>query len=401
VAFSSDGNVLATAGYNITLWNVETGDPLKVLGTGDQIFVNSLKFGPEGHILVSGREDGAVLVWSLDDNYMHVRSTVKSTEGSEFGALDLDTAGEKIAIGHRDGLISFWDTAAQKTAELPREHANPIRALAFVEEGTTLLSGDGQGLIVQWDLVTDEAGVIADLGSLHVLAFGAGGHLMAWSPSGGSREVFLRDISLGVLSEKVFLGSHHQVQSIAISPDGEMLAAGDWSGFITFWDVASSEIISQVHYLDSAWYLAFSPDSRLLAAGSGNGTVLLVDIQGAFDISELRGHRSYISALAFGQEGKILVTGDTDGRIILWDVEGSRMITDLPEHSSAIHSLDLDRNGRFLVSGSRGQVDIYVLDPEEWLSEVCTIAGRGVTQWEWLQFVGADIPYAPVCTYKK
>src|SRR4051794_18695840 len=58
------------------------------------------------------------------------------------------------------------------------------------------------------------------------------------------------------------------VETVALSPDGQLLASGDASGAIRVWNVSSRHEVTSfpAHHLD-VWCLAFSPDGRILASG--------------------------------------------------------------------------------------------------------------------------------------
>jgi WD40 repeat protein len=75
-----------------------------------------------------------------------------------------------------------------------------------------------------------------------------------------------------------------QVNSVAFSPDGKMLAAACENGTIELWEVATHRRRATLKgHTDRVNSVAFSDDGRLLAAGGcdhdGNGTIRLWDVR--------------------------------------------------------------------------------------------------------------------------
>jgi WD40 repeat protein len=70
------------------------------------------------------------------------------------------------------------------------------------------------------------------------------------------------------------------VRSVAFSPDGSLLAAGDWAGAVNIWDVATQQRLGPplkwgAQGVES---LAWSPDGRTLAAGGYQSGITLWNV---------------------------------------------------------------------------------------------------------------------------
>ena len=65
------------------------------------------------------------------------------------------------------------------------------------------------------------------------------------------------------------------MNAISISPDGTLAAAGDETGAVTVWEVATSRYESLLGHAGHVNDVAFSPHSRALASAGKDGTVRL------------------------------------------------------------------------------------------------------------------------------
>jgi WD40 repeat protein len=249
-------------------------------------------FSPDGSWLAlsSGGEGiAAVTLWNYQSG--QEIKTLTAGEGS-LESLGISPDGNFLAAGTGQidssgtvtgGQAVVWDVASGAIAQaLP--HENWVTSLAFDPDGRVLATGTA---------TLDSSGTVA--GSLVTL----------WDLETGQQ---VRSID--------FPGDH--VVSLAFSPDGTLLAAGNWSGELLLWDVGNESPATTLGtHSDPVVDLAFSPDGRLLAAGflsAGPGTVEIWEPASGELLTSLEGQR-----LAFSPDGAALASIVFDS-VRLWGI---------------------------------------------------------------------------------
>ncbi|PMB50790.1 hypothetical protein CEN40_00890 [Fischerella thermalis CCMEE 5205] len=178
-------------------------------------------------------------------------------------------------------------------------------------------------------------------------------HLSIWQAD--LRKVNLHDVNFqnADLAKSVFSETFGGIMSVAFSPDGKLLAAGDSNGEIHLWQVADGKqlLILRGH---ANWVvsLAFSPDSRILASGSSDCTVKLWDVGTGGCLHSLHEHGNEVWSVAFSPEGDKLVSGCDDQLIRLWSVRTGECLKIFQGHTNWVLSVAFSLDGQTLVSGS-------------------------------------------------
>ena len=123
---------------------------------------------------------------------------------------------------------------------------------------------------------------------------------------------------------RYFINGHTDtVWSVAISPDGKMIASASEDNTIGLWDMATgapSRPALTGHSL-GARTVAFSPDGGYLASGGDDGKVILWDVNQGFSSKIIYSSAgAWVYRLAFSPDGKYIGASFTDKSVVVWSM---------------------------------------------------------------------------------
>ncbi len=281
VAFSPDGRLVATGamGDPVRLWEANTGKLVRLLGELEHApSAFALAFSPDGRALAVGSYNGQVKLWDVTTG-----SALRAFQGHDHNVLCLafTTDGKALASGSYDGTVRVTEVATGKEVRKFRVMKEPAWAVALSPDATLAACGDqADTTVLLWDVTTGkELRRLTRSGSGSIrLAFSADGRTLAATDGGGGLRLW--ELATGLERRSVNLP--HYAESMALAPDGRLLA---WAGFegprqdkfrVSLFDLAVGKPVrSWAGHRSHVAALAFSPDSRLLASVSADTTGLL------------------------------------------------------------------------------------------------------------------------------
>jgi hypothetical protein len=157
--FSPDGKILAFAGADGTIRLLDPGtwETIATLPGHAAIIVwraahtappiTGLAFSPDGQMLASAGTDLTVRLWHLA-----TKREVACLKGHTDSIWTLAFApdGKTVATCSRDGTVKLWNLAVQAEAATLKGHRGQVAALAFAPDGTMLAIAGADGTIRLW-----------------------------------------------------------------------------------------------------------------------------------------------------------------------------------------------------------------------------------------------------------
>ncbi|RMF82456.1 MAG: TIR domain-containing protein [Chloroflexi bacterium] len=112
LAFSPDGTLLASSNdTTITVWDVETRQPIGADFVGHESAVQSMVFSPDSQMLISGSVSNAVILWNVQTGQI-IGQPLRAQERGGINSLDLSPDGRHLVSGGAvlDGVaLVLWD----------------------------------------------------------------------------------------------------------------------------------------------------------------------------------------------------------------------------------------------------------------------------------------------------
>ncbi len=116
--------------------------------------------------------------------------------------------------------------------------------------------------------------------------------------------------------------AQHKIHTVAINPTGEWLAFGAGKlGQLLVWEWQSETYVlkQQGHFFDVN-AVAYSPDGQLIATGADDGKVKLWNATSGFCFVTFSDHSAPVSAIVFSHTGTVVFSASHDGTVRAYDL---------------------------------------------------------------------------------
>ncbi|MHC1767460.1 MAG: WD40 repeat domain-containing serine/threonine protein kinase [Verrucomicrobiia bacterium] len=284
-------------------------------------------------------------------------------------ALAVSKAGQVLAVATYNE-VTLWDWPIKRPGSpLPIRGA---RSLSFSPTGNLLAVGTwnerDQPVVELWELDAGKAAKVLtrEVGN-HSLAISPDGRLLASFDSAGSFRIIDWASGQSLYEFQVPPIREDWAGVVVFSPHGRQLAVGEDLGRLRLLELRTGTFVTcPTPIAESINALTFSPASDLLAAGLGygEGTIGLWDSRSGEPLGQLTNHTGYVTALAFTADGRQLLSASVDGTIRVWSVADRVELHRLETSGEGLRALAFLPDGQTLVSGGlKGSVCFWDATP--------------------------------------
>jgi WD40 repeat protein len=326
-AISRDGRrvAAATRDSGVHLWDAETGQELWTLSYNRKPAPPwAVAFSPDGKSLAVALgtvAQGAVVIVDAGTGKVS-RLLTDPPLAAACDAVAFSPDGKRLVAGTQERVVRVWDVASGKEVLKLGGHGLTVSDVVFSRDGRRIASMSGGYL---WG-----APIKPQPNPLNLLDDSdrkAVPNLKIWDAATGQEllTVGLPRIQTPPITRFFSFGKgptgtmrFPKAQSLAISPDGKVIAIGSPSNEVRLISATNGKELRVLkgHALMPRTF-AFSPDARRLVSGSVDGTIRIWDVATGQVILTLR-QRGGIRSLVFSDDGqKIVAAGDNAVRV--WD----------------------------------------------------------------------------------
>lgn len=273
LAFSSDGQILATGGDDKTIyfWNVGTGE---LAGTIKNFFnIRALQFTPDNLILAA---------CGSDIKLMDMQGKLIRTYGgftTDIWSMDFNAGEHRVIAGSYAKTVKVWNYDNGSVVFTLTGHEKSCLPVDISPAGDIAVSGSLDKSVRIWNLKKGE-----------------------------------QVKKLDIHSENIFAVDFH--------PSGKYVLSASADKTIRLWNLETGKVVRTYSgHNASIFDVRFSPDGNCFLSGAADKSVILWETATGKILNTFTGHGAYVNEVRFSPDGHSFASASDDQTVRLWNLE--------------------------------------------------------------------------------
>jgi COMPASS component SWD3 len=282
----------ASADGSVKIWDLQDGfngsssgarrmlSPIQTC-VGHSRGINDVCWNPLSPLLATASDDKTVRLWDAVTS-----DALVEFRGHDNFVFCVDQHHAMVVSGSFDETVKLWDIRSGDCVSTLPAHSDPVTAVSFNRDGTTVCSASHDGLIRIWDVATGEC------------------------------------------LKTIYAAGNPPVSSVKYSPNGKYLLAGTLDSAIRLWPVTvtgsnkcAKMYTSPPQHVNTKYSVVsdFTADGSIVT-GSETGDVVLYDLQSCKVQQVLHGHEDAVLAVSAHDTFPMICSGamTNDRKVEFW-----------------------------------------------------------------------------------
>lgn len=246
--------------------------------------INEVAWNPVSPLLATASDDKTVRLWDA----VTTEAMVEMRDHDNF-VFCVDVHSNLVVTGSFDETVKLWDIRTGDCISTLPAHSDPVTAVSFNRDGTTVASASHDGLIRIWDVATAEC------------------------------------------LKTIYAAGNPPVSSVKYAPNSKYLLAGTLDSTLRLWPVTvtgtsncCAKTYRDKHFVNSKYsVVADFTATGDIVVGSETGDVVIYDLQTCQVQQVLKGHLDAVLAVSAHDKLSLIATGamTTDRRVEFWSAD--------------------------------------------------------------------------------
>jgi len=306
LAVSPNGReVLVALGKVAWLWDVETGRQLRPL-VGHSGNVSAVAYAPDGKSVLTGSEDNTVRLWDPATG----KQLRLFESGGQVHSVAFSPDGRAVLSGGESAPAHLWNAATGKELQRFGSFGAYVMGVAFSPEGRFVLTGNLDNTTILWDTASGK----------QVRTFGE-----VYRPNTTPKPGDFPPHGIAFDSQPRW------VSSVAFSPDGRFVLAGNQDGTAQMWECATGKESWRFGLGFPGGFagnpitsVTFSSDGRSVLVG-GRDFARMCDATTGMQVRRFEGSGTSPQWAVFSPDGRFVLAGGRQTAAI-WDVATGQIL---------------------------------------------------------------------------